>query len=226
MRWGSAGRPRRAVPLATIVIGAFLIGGPAAHATPQEEAQGSQILRELESGKLKCGAVSASEFELVGEYAMGRRFASPAEHEAMDQMMARMMGAHGEEAAHEAMGRRFSGCGGGQLPASFGRMMGAVNTLGMMGGEPSDGRAYGGPESMMGGYAYGSSADTADEGFDGPSAGAMVGMMTVLIGAVALALLLLARRRPRPLDTLKRRYARGELTDEQYQERKHLLEGS
>lgn len=215
--------------LAAVLIG-VLLGAPAASATPQEEKQGSQILSELESGKLKCSEASASDFELVGEYAMGRMFGSPSQHEAMNQMMSRMMGARGEESVHEAMGRRFSGCGGGQLPAGFGRMMGAVNAMGMMGGgmmggASQDGRSYGGYGSMMGGS--GSLTNTSDEGFDGPSAAAMVGMMAVLIGAVALALFLLARRRPGgPLDTLKRQYAKGELSAEEYQERKQLLEGS
>jgi hypothetical protein len=199
-----------------------------ASATPQEEQQGSQILRELESGKLKCGDASAADFELVGEYAMGRMFGSPSQHKAMNQMMSRMMGARGEESVHEAMGRRFSGCGGGQLPAGFGRMMGAVNAMGMMGGgmvgTGQGTRSYG-AGSMMGGY--GSSTSTNGEDFDGPSAAAMVGMMAVLIGAMALALFLLARRQPAgPLDTLKRRFAKGELTAEEYQERRRLLEGS
>jgi Short C-terminal domain len=217
--------------LAAVLIG-VLLSAPAASATPQEEQQGSQILSELESGKLKCSEASASDFELVGEYAMGRMFGSPSQHEAMNQMMSRMMGARGEESVHEAMGRRFSGCGGGQLPAGFGRMMGAVNAMGMMGGgmmggANQGGRSYGGAGSMMGGYGYGSSTNTNDEGFDGPSAAAMVGMMAVLIGAVALAVFLLARRRPGgPLETLKRRYAKGELSAEEYQERKRLLEGS
>jgi hypothetical protein len=195
--------------LAAILI-SVLLSAPSASATPQEEAQGSQILSELESGKLRCSEASAADFELAGEYAMGRMFGSPSQHEAMNQMMSRMMGARGEERVHEAMGRRFSGCGGGQLPAGYGRMMGAVNAMG-----------------MMGGYGYGFSTNTNDEGFDGPSAAAMVGMMAVLISAVALAVLLLARRRPGgPLDTLKRRYAKGELSAEEYQERKRLLEGS
>jgi uncharacterized membrane protein len=186
-------------------------------------------VRELESGKLKCSDASAADFELVGEYVMGRMFGSPSQHEAMNQMMSRMMGAPGEESVHQAMGRRFSGCGGGQLPAGFGRMMGAVNAMGVMGGgimggTAQGGRSYDGPGSMMGGY--GSSTNTNDEGFDGPSAAAMVGMMAVLIGAVALGLFLLARRHPSgPLDTLKRRLAKGELTAEEYQERKRLLEG-
>jgi uncharacterized membrane protein len=204
-----AAKPRLLATAITFLALTAALGSPRiASATPQEEQQGSQILRELESGKLKCGDASADDFELVGEYAMGRMFGSPSQHEAMNQMMSRMMGARGEESIHEAMGRRFSGCGGGQLPAGFGRMMGAVNAMGMMGG-------------------YGSSTVTNGEEFDGPSAAAMVGMMAVLIGAAALALFLLARRRPGgPLDTLKRRFAKGELTAEEYQERKRLLEGS
>ncbi|HEX6455976.1 MAG TPA: SHOCT domain-containing protein [Solirubrobacterales bacterium] len=174
---------------------ALVLAAPAS-ATPQEEQQGSRLLQELEAGQLKCSEASAADFELVGEYAMGRTFGSPAQHEAMNQMMSRMMGSGGEEAVHETMGRRFSGCGGGRLPQGFGQMMGA---------------------------AYGEN----DEGFDGPSAGAMIGMMAVLIGAVALSLLLLARWRPGgPLETLKRRYASGELSADEYQERRRLLEGS
>jgi hypothetical protein len=89
------------------------------------------------------------------------------------------------------MGRRFSGCGGGQLPAGFGQMMGAVNAMGimgggMMGGANQGGRSYGGPASTMGGYS--SSANTNDEDFE-------------------------------------QRFARGELTENEYRDRKRLLEG-
>lgn len=230
MRWSRA-KPRfLTATVACLALTAALASPAVAGATPREEARGSQILDELESGKLRCGEASAADFELVGEYAMGRMFGSPAQHEAMNQMMSRMMGARGEEGVHEAMGRRFSGCGGGQLPAGFGQMMGAVNAMGamgngMMGGASRGGSSYDGPSSMMGGYGYGSTG-TNDEDFDGPSAAAMVGMMAVLIGAVALALFLLARRRPGPLDTLERRYARGELSAEEYRKRKQLLEGS
>ncbi|HET9152512.1 MAG TPA: SHOCT domain-containing protein [Solirubrobacterales bacterium] len=183
--------------LALAVVSALVLAASPAGATPQEEQQGSRLLQELEAGQLKCSDAAAADFELVGEYAMGRRF---------------------------------SGCGGGQLRQGFGQMMGAVNAMGMMGGGmmggvQGDGRSYGG--SMMGGgYGY-SSSNQNDEGFDGPSAGAMIGMMAVLIGAVALALFLLARWRPGgPLETLKRRYASGELSAEEFQERKRLLAGS
>jgi Short C-terminal domain len=218
---------------ACLALATSLVPSGLASATPQEERQGSQILKELEAGALKCSEATASDFELVGEYAMGRMFGSPAQHEAMNQMMSRMMGTRGEESVHEAMGRRFSGCGGGQLPPGFGQMMGAVNAMGMMGGgmmgggPGQGGGSYGSPGSMMGGYGYPVASNENDEDFDGPSAGAMVGMMAVLIGAVALAIFLLARWQPGgPQETLKRRYAKGELSAEEYQEHRRLLEGS
>ena len=213
------------------VFVALLLSAPFAGATPREEQQGSRVVEELRSGKLKCSDASASDFELVGEYVMGRMLGSSAQHEAMNQMMAAMMSARGEEGVHEAMGRNFSGCGGGRLPKNFGQMMGAVSAMGSMGGGMMDGGVqgggrYGGPGSMMGGSSYSSQAGE-DEDFGGPSAGAMAGMMAVLIGAVALALFLLARWRPGdPLAMLKRRYASGELTADEYQERRRLLEGS
>lgn len=140
------------------VVGVLVLPSLAGASVAQEEQAGSRLLGELESGELRCAEASGSDFDRIGEYAMGRMFGS-----------------------------------------------------------------------MMGGYGYGSgsSASANDEDFDGPSAAAMVGMMAVLIGAVALALFLLARRHPGgPLDTLERRFAKGELTAEEYQERKRLLEGS
>ncbi len=233
MHRATARPPAPIAAFACLVFAAALVPAGLAGATPQEERQGSQILKELESGKLKCSDASASDFELVGEYAMGRTFGSPAQHEAMNQMMSRMMGSRGEESVHEAMGRRFSGCGGGQLPPGFGQMMGAVNAMGMMGGgmmgggPGQSGGSYGSPGSMMGGYGYNAASNENDEGFDGPSAGAMVGMMAVLIAAVALAVFLLSRWRPGgPKETLERRYAKGELSAEEYQEHRRLLEGS
>lgn len=52
--------------------------------------------------------------------------------------------------------------------------------------------------------------------------------MAVVIGALDLALLWLARRRrdSGPLDLLDRRYARGDLTTQEYEERPRLLGGA
>lgn len=215
-----------------VLVGAgllALIPGIAAASTAQEEQEGSKIVSEFEGGKLQCSDASAEDFDRVGDYVMGRMLGSPGSHEAMDEVMSRMMGADGERQVHEAMGRRFTGCGGGQLPSGFGRMMGAFNGMGMMGGGMMGGLAqdgrFGPSGSMMGGDWNESSAN--DDDFNGPSAAAMVGMMAVLIGAVAVAVLWFSRRRPHgPLDTLKQRYAAGELTNEEYEERRRLLGGS
>lgn len=210
--------------LAVVVLG-LLLGVPGASAAPPEEQQGARVLGDLESGKLSCDRASAEEFDQVGEYVMGRMLGSKSGHEAMDRMMSSMMGGDSEQQMHEAMGRRFSGCGGGRLPRGFGHMLGTMNAIGTMGGGTMGG-IQGGPASMMGGYARGASAEDDDD--DGPSAGAMVGMMAVLIGAVALALLWLRPRghpRGRPMDVLKRRFAEGDLTEAEYRDRKQLLEG-
>ncbi len=94
--------------------------------------------------------------------------------------------------------------------------------LTMMGGPRRGGPFYGAPGSMMGGY-FGARAE--GENADGPSA---VAMMAILIVAVALALLWLRpRRRPASsLEILQQRFARGELTADEYRDRKRLLEGA
>lgn len=168
--------------LVLAVFALFLCGvGTASASSAQLERQGAEALRELEAGRVSCAELSDEQFEHIGDYAMGR-----------------MMGATAERQMHEVLGRRFSGCGGGTLPAGFGRM-------------------------MMGGRYWG---ETGDGGSDGPSAAAMIGMMAVFIVAVGAAVFWLSRRRPRgPLDTLQRRFAAGELTSEEYEERRRLLGG-
>ncbi len=223
----SAGRrSARWLAGAAAIAGAQLIALVASASAGQEQ-QGAQILRELDTGGLHCGQAGTTDFERVGEYVMSRMVGSAGGHEAMDRLMSMMMGAGNEERVHEAMGRRFAGCGGGRLPGGFGRMMGAVNAMGMMGGGmmgAAAGRGEYGPGSMMGGYRSDSSSSNDN---DGPSAGAMLGVMAVLIVGVALALWWFAgRRRPAdPLETLRRRYARGELNADEYAERKRLLQG-
>lgn len=218
------------VQMALLAAATILLLAPssAGATTAQEEGQGAQVLRELEAGKVECGDLSGEDFDHLGEYVMGRMFASSGSHEAMDEVMARMMGSGSETRVHEAMGRRFAGCGGGQLPAGFGRMMGAIGAMGMMGGgmmggAPGNPGAFGPFGTMMGGDWNESGGGS---NFDGPSAAAAIGMMAVLIAAVGLAVFFLARRGPRsPSETLKQRYANGELSVEDFEERMRLLEG-
>jgi len=203
------------------LLAAALLPAAAAADLGQEEVRGRAIAESVSTGERGCSDLSAEEFELVGEYAMGRYLGDGAAHEAMNAHMVAMMGEGGERRMHVALGYRYSGCRGGPAGSWMGPMAGM-----MLGGGGHEGGGYG--PGMMGGYA--SPAGGEDE-FDGPSAAAMVGMMAVLIGAAAAAVLWLSRRRdgPRPnsaRETLRRRFASGELDEEQYQERKRLLEGS
>ena len=91
-----------------------------------------------------------------------------------------------------ALGRRIAGCGG-RAPAGFGHIMALTGMMGVpdvyrpvpdLETHHADGR----PGAMMGWRGERSDDD------EGPSAGAMVGIMAVLIAAVALALFLLRPR--------------------------------
>jgi hypothetical protein len=106
--------------------------------------QGQRLAESLRSGERKCSDLSADDFELVGEYAMGRYLGSTSAHEAMNSHMTAMMGSSGEERMHQALGYRYSGCPGGPAAGWVGPMGGMMygnyggesgNYRGMMGGE-------------------------------------------------------------------------------------------
>lgn len=211
-------RTRGPLSLGLALVAVLVPGVATANAaTAQEERHGAAVLGQLEAGRVECGDLGPEQFEHIGDYAMGRLAGSTARHEAMDETMTRMMGSTAERQMHEAIGRRFSGCGGGRLPEGFAQMMGAFGAMGVIGG--------GGPGSMMGGGHW-SELRGGDGDSDGPSAAATIGMMAVFVAAVAAAVLWLSRRRPRgPLDTLQRRFAAGELNSAEYEERRRLLGG-
>ena len=218
---------RRLLALGTL-LGALAVALPAAaSAQGSDVAQGQAILRSVQQGAKSCTELTAGDFELAGEAWMEQALGSPQAHEAMNSLMSSMMGASGEEQMHQYMGRRATGCGGGSVPPGFGRMMGMMGLAagvngppgaGMMGG--NGGQAYG---PMMGGFSR-----SSDQGDDGPSAAAMIGMMAVLIGAVALALAIFRpwrRSAPDARQLLDRRLAAGEISAAEYRKAKSTLEG-
>ncbi|MGD9734115.1 MAG: SHOCT domain-containing protein [Solirubrobacterales bacterium] len=222
-----------AAVLGCLLAAAVLFPPIAAADLGHDEQRGVDIAEFVRSGQ-RCSQLSAADFELIGEYAMGRYLEDTAAHKAMNEHMVAVMGEEGERRMHIALGHRYSGCGGGPAWSWMGPMAGMMYGTGygasgygpgMMGGRGSEAGGFG--PAMMYGYR-GSGND--EDGFDGPSAAAMIGMMAVLSGAVAAAALWLGRRRDgarpdSPLETLRRRYASGELDEEQYQERRRLVEG-
>lgn len=101
---------------------------PQSSDTAREEAEGRVIWERLQSGTTNCESLSDEDYELLGEYFMGQWAGSS--HEAMNQMMIRMMGKSGEEQMHIALGKRQSGCDlNAQLPAGG---VGFMPMVGMM----------------------------------------------------------------------------------------------
>ena len=223
-------RSRLALAVATALALGALAAAPAWGAT-SEEQQGAQLLSSLQAGKVKCAALTTGDFDHIGEYVMRRMLGSTAAHDAMNRQMTAMMGSGGERQAHVFMGQRFAGCATGRGPAAFGAMMGMMGA-GMMGS------AYGGstPSSMMGnGYrgaggmmGTGTAPQTATD--SGWSSGdtVMVVLMSVLIALVAGALIAWRpwRRRETPLDALEARFARGEISQEEFNRKRQALGGT
>ena len=122
------------LPLATYAI------LPATH-TQIEEAEGKEVWEKLRSNETECSKLTDDDFGALGEHFMGQMLG--ASHETMNNMMVQSMGERGEEAMHEIMGKRLSGC---DTAASFPSIgTGFMPMLSMMMGG-----------SMMGGAGWGS----------------------------------------------------------------------
>jgi uncharacterized membrane protein len=217
--------PRALLAIAVTVIATALATASASAAS--EARQGGQLQR-LRAGTTTCPSLSTSDFDHIGEYVMERMLGSAQAHEAMNQQMAAMMGSSGETQAHVYMGQRFAGCATGKAPTAFGAMMGMMGA-GMM-GSASGGS---GPSSMMGGTHNGTAGMTGyrSRSDDGWSSGdtVMVAMMGLLLALAAGALLAWhpwRRADATALETLRKRFARGEINQQEFDRLRHTLEGS
>jgi hypothetical protein len=113
----------------------------------------------VRSGEKQCSDLSADEFELIGEYAMGSFLGDKGAHAAMNRRMTLMMGEAGDRRMHVALGYRYSGCPGGPASGWVGPMagmMGGAGTggsgSGMMGGDYEDRGSYSGTMMSSGGH--------------------------------------------------------------------------
>lgn len=233
-------RSTRTLTLIVAMAGATLLVGPPASRAESAESRGQALLQAVDSGQRTCTDLTPADFEAIGEFTMGRMLGSPQAHESMDQLATRMMGAGGLERMHQVMGQRFAACGQPAFPGGFGQMMSMMPGMGGSiasngGGSMMGGGGYGpggqepggavGPGSMMGSN-YQSSAGGSDDD-DDPGAWMAVAMLVLILGAGGLAYFLV-RRRPRTagaIDVLSGRFAAGEISAEDYAERRRLLQG-
>ena len=184
--------------------------------TAREEAEGKEIWEKLQSKRLKCANLTDDNFEALGEYLMGQMAGES--HKSMNNMMERMLGEEGEQQMHVVMGKRLSGCqSGAQLPKNVVDFMPMMNMMmGMTGG---------GGNPMMGNYGWNNMMGTG-AGFGILSWIPMIFFWAILIlGVVALIRYFggSGKRNDEyssPLDILKKRYAKGEISKKEFEEMK------
>ena len=213
------------IALSAVLALAAAMAAPALGAT--EAQQGAKVLRNLQADKASCTSLATEDFDHVGEYVMERMLGSATTHEAMNRQMVAMMGASGETQAHVYMGQRFAGCASGRAPTAFGAMMGMMGA-GMMGSASG----ASGSSSMMGGSsertaAMMGSGSRNDSWSSGDTV--MVVLMGLLLAVVAGVLVAWHPwRRPdvTPLETLRQRFARGDIDQGEFDRLRRALEGS
>jgi cobalamin biosynthesis Mg chelatase CobN len=146
----------RQLLIAPAVLAAFLgmAVSPGFASTATEQREGELLFQQLQAGTKRCSTLTPDQFERIGEFAMGRMVGSTTRHSEMNAQMRRMMGASGEEQAHQSMGRQFADCGGAGSMMSMGSGMSGTGS-GMSGtGSGMSGTGSG----MMGGGAEGHAA--------------------------------------------------------------------
>ena len=214
--------PRHRSLLAVLValsVGALALVAPSARAA-SEAQQGAQLLQNLQAGKTSCASLSTSDFDHIGEYVMERMLGSATAHEAMNRQMSAMMGSSGETQAHVYMGQRFSGCATGRPPAAFGAMMGMMGGAGMMGS------GYNGAGTGMMGLGASSSANGSGWSSGDTVMVVLMGVLLALVAGVIVAWHPWRTRDGSPLDTLRARYARGEIDQQEFDRLRQALGGT
>lgn len=176
--------------------------------TAREEAEGKIVWQQLEAEEITCAELTDDEFGVLGEYYMGLMLGDT--HESMNEMMISMMGEDGEEQMHVVMGKRLSGCdptaatetsyGGWMSMMSSGMMTNNYSTNSMMN--------FG---FMSGGWFF-----------------MVLFWVLIVVGIVALVKWLIQQGRDSvqtktPVDILKERYAKGEINQKEFEEKKKDL---
>jgi len=117
-----------------VILTSSLVSAQDNH-TAREEAKGKEVWKKLQAKQLECKNLTNDNYAVLGEYFMGQSIGDTSRHIAMNEMMKKMMGEQGEEQMHIVMGKRLSGCKGGDnsmMGNFYGNMMN--NGWGLFGG--------------------------------------------------------------------------------------------
>ena len=190
---------RLALPLA-LALGLTFAAPALADSVAAEQAQGAQVLSQVQHGAFSPKGLTSDQYQNLGEYLMGQALGSTQLHQRMNTLMDEMMGSSAADQMHIYLGKRFLGVSV-TPPSRYTRLYGLMGVMmsgyrgsalaGMMGeylnGQGTAGYTMG-PGMMGHGYGY---TPTASSGGGWPATAvvAVIALGAVLIvGLGALAL--------------------------------------
>lgn len=195
--------------------------------TAKEIAQGKELWNKIQSKESACQNLSNDNFEVMGEYLMDQMMGTS--HQTMNKMMKQMMGNEGEEQMHIIMAKRMTGCDPNAELSSqqMGFMSTMVPMMQMMGGVTNDVSKinttgwWNGMGTMMG---------------TGLASFVWLGILFsilfwVLIIAAIVALIKWifglgkSNGNSSMLNILKERYAKGEISKEEFEQKSREIKG-
>lgn len=201
--------------LAPGVASANMTTGPVSptSSASADEQKGQAIYTQLQNKQTSCAKLTNDDFDVMGDFFLGRMMGSA--HDSMDQQMTQHIGATGERQAHIAMGQRLSGCDVNASYPSAASNYPAMAWTGMTGSNGSN-DSNGSDWNMMG-YrnASWSGSDTAYSAL----------FLIVVIAGLVAWLYYRPRTTSTPLDTIKLRYANGEITKNEFEQLKNGIAG-
>lgn len=181
-----------------------------------EQNEGKNFLNQLKSGKVTCQKLTSDNFEKIGEYAMYTMVGNTQSHIYMNNMITTMMGQQGEVNVHTALGKRYSLCDpNAAMPGGMMNMMGNFN-------QGFSNERQGGDTYMMGGNYGGNMMGWGGMLFGGIFM-ILFGVLLIL-GVIALFTWIRnagkGQNGTKSLDILKERYAKGDITKKEFEEKK------
>jgi len=180
--------------------------------TIREEAEGKELWSKLQAKEVVCENLNDEQYGVLGEYFMGTMAGKS--HAAMNAMMIQMHGDDGEEQIHIAMGKRLSGC---DTSAAFpAESLGWMPMMSMMWGSGSSPFNNNLTNNMMN-FGFGVMG-----GFGWIF---MIFWWVLIITGIVYFVRWLIRQSgsggsgKSALDILKERYARGEISKQEFEEK-------
>lgn len=184
--------------------------------TAQDEAKGKVIYDKLQSNQTTCQKLTDDDFDVLGDYYMGQRLGSTATHAVMNTMMTRMMGEAGEKQMHISLGKRLSGCDtSAPISVQGSNFLPMMGLDGMMGGN-----GYNSSWGMMGNFGNNPMA------FLGYGSGSAMMIFWLIVGILVIAAIVIwftgmrKNTDTKALSILKERYAKGEITKNEFDQMK------